>query len=61
VPSAELTVHFGSALDAAPATGWALVRIRAEHAGGGWAIDDAAVWSQSGRLLGLGRQARRVL
>jgi acyl-CoA thioesterase len=61
VPSAELSVHFGNALDAAPASGWALVRIRAEHAGSGWAVDDAAVWSEHRRLLALGRQARRLL
>jgi acyl-CoA thioesterase len=61
VPSAELTVHFGAALDDAPGAGWALVRIRAEHAGSGWAVDDAAVWSQAGRLLALGRQSRRIL
>jgi acyl-CoA thioesterase len=61
VPSAELTVHFGAALDDGPGAGWALVRIRAEHAGSGWAMDDAAVWSQAGRLLALGRQSRRVL
>jgi acyl-CoA thioesterase len=61
VPSAELTVHFGTALDDAPGTGWALVRMRADHAGSGWAVDDAAVWNQTGRLLALGRQARRVL
>jgi acyl-CoA thioesterase len=61
VPSAELTVHFGTALDDAPGAGWALVRIRAEHAGSGWAMDDAAVWSHAGRLLALGRQSRRIL
>jgi acyl-CoA thioesterase len=61
VPSAELTVHFGTALDDAPGAGWALARIRAEHAGSGWAMDDAAVWSQAGRLLALGRQSRRIL
>jgi acyl-CoA thioesterase len=61
VPSAELTVHFGTALDDAPGASWALVRIRAEHAGNGWAMDDAAVWSQAGRLLALGRQSRRIL
>ena len=61
VPSVELTVHFGTALDDAPGAGWALVRIRAEHAGNGWAMDDAAVWSQAGRLLALGRQSRRIL
>lgn len=60
VPTAELTVHFTDALDAAPAEGWALVRIRTEHAGSGWAIDDSTIWSSSGRLLALARQARAV-
>lgn len=61
VPSAELTVHFGDALDDGPVPGWALVRIRTEHAGSGWAMDDSAVWTPDGRLLALGRQARRIL
>ncbi|MGP3923483.1 acyl-CoA thioesterase [Streptomyces sp. 8N616] len=61
VPTAELTVHYGSALDDGPATGWALVRIRGEHAGSGWAVDDSAVWDADGHLLALARQARRVL
>ncbi|MET7527384.1 thioesterase family protein [Streptomyces sp900116325] len=60
VPTAELTVHFTDALDVAPAEGWALVRIRTEHAGSGWAIDDSTIWSTSGRLLALARQARAV-
>ncbi|MFF4234194.1 acyl-CoA thioesterase [Streptomyces sp. NPDC001820] len=60
VPTAELTVHFTDALDTGPATGWALVRIRTEHAGSGWAIDDSAVWSADGRLLALARQARII-
>ncbi|MEU1406695.1 thioesterase family protein [Streptomyces sp. NPDC005728] len=60
VPTAELTVHFTDALDGAPLRGWALVRIRTEHAGAGWAIDDSAVWSADGRLLALARQARAV-
>lgn len=61
VPSADLTVHFGDALDAGPAHGWALVRIRTEHAGSSWAVDDSAVWSSEGRVLAMARQARRVL
>ncbi|MFE0630508.1 acyl-CoA thioesterase [Streptomyces sp. NPDC058864] len=60
VPTAELTVHFSDALDAAPAEGWALVRSRTEHAGGGWAVEDSAVWAEDGRLLALARQARAV-
>ncbi|MFK4225870.1 acyl-CoA thioesterase [Streptomyces sp. NPDC019890] len=61
VPSAELTVHYGDALDHGPVGGWALVRIRTDHAGSGWAVDDSTVWAADGRLLGSGRQARRIL
>lgn len=65
VPSAELTVHFTDALDddgpdGDAREGWALVRIRTEQAGGGWAVDDSAVWAADGRLLAVGRQARVV-
>jgi acyl-CoA thioesterase len=61
IPTVDLTVHLTDALDAGPVGGWALTRIRAEFAGSGWAIDDSTVWSEDGRLLGLGRQTRRVL
>jgi acyl-CoA thioesterase len=61
VPTVDLTVHLTDALDAGPVGGWALMRIRTEHAGSGWAIDDSTVWSDDGRLLALGRQTRRVL
>lgn len=60
VPTAELTVHFTDALDGAAASEWSLVRIRTDHAGAGWAVDDSAVWSAEGRLLALGRQSRVV-
>ncbi|WP_128429770.1 acyl-CoA thioesterase [Streptomyces cyaneus] len=60
VPTAELTVHLTDALDGGAHEGWALVRIRTEHAGGGWAVDDSAVWSADGRLLALARQSRVV-
>nr|WP_081239489.1 thioesterase family protein [Streptomyces viridosporus] len=60
VPTAELTVHFTDALDDEAPEGWALVRIRTDHAGGGWAVDDSAVWSAGRRLLATGRQARVV-
>lgn len=60
VPTAELTVHFTDAVDAGPTSDWALVRIRTEHAGGGWAIENSALWSTDGRLLALARQARAV-
>lgn len=60
VPTAQLTVHFTDALDESAPEGWALVRIRTDHAGGGWAVDDSAVWSADGRLLALGRQSRVI-
>nr|WP_210588666.1 thioesterase family protein [Streptomyces sp. GESEQ-35] len=60
VPTAELTVHFTDALDQGVTEDWALVRIRTDHAGAGWAVDDGAVWSADGRLLALGRQSRVV-
>ncbi|MFE6624944.1 acyl-CoA thioesterase [Streptomyces sp. NPDC057740] len=60
VPTAELTVHLTDAFDEAVHEGWSLVRIRTEQAGGGWAVDDSAVWSGDGRLLALARQARVV-
>ncbi|CAM5712784.1 putative protein OS=Streptomyces albaduncus OX=68172 GN=FHS32_001851 PE=4 SV=1 [Streptomyces griseoloalbus] len=55
-----MTVHFTDALDDGPAHGGSLVRIRTDHAGGGWALDDSAVWSAEGRLLAAARQARVV-
>ncbi|MGV9654622.1 thioesterase family protein [Streptomyces sp. NPDC003554] len=58
VPTAELTVHFTDALDAAPVEDRVLVRIRTEYAGGGWTVEDSALWSTTGRLLALARQAR---
>ncbi|PIB07674.1 hypothetical protein B1C81_19390 [Streptomyces sp. HG99] len=60
VPTAELTVHFSNALDDGAAHGWALVRIRTEQAGSGWAVDDSTVWAADGRLLAVARQARVV-
>jgi hypothetical protein len=61
VPSVDLTVHLTDALDDGPCREWALVRIRTEHAGAGWAIDDSAVRVEDGRLLAVARQARRVV
>ncbi|MCO4696077.1 thioesterase family protein [Streptomyces sp. RO-S4] len=60
VPTAELTVHFSDALDDGSEYGWSLVRIRCDHAGGGWAVDDSAVWSRDRNLLAVARQARVV-
>lgn len=61
VPTAQLTVHLTDVLDGAPAQEWALVRIRTDHAGSGWAVDDSAVWAADGRLLALARQSRTIL
>ncbi|GGW30020.1 acyl-CoA thioesterase domain-containing protein [Streptomyces griseoloalbus] len=60
MPTAELTLHSTDALDHAAPRGWVLVRIRTGHAGGGWAVDDSAVWSAGRRLLATGRQARLI-
>jgi acyl-CoA thioesterase len=61
VPSVELTVHLTDALDAGPLDNdWLLVRIHAEHAGSGWAIEDSEVWLQNGTLIATGRQSRRI-
>ncbi|MFJ4465898.1 thioesterase family protein [Streptomyces sp. NPDC089424] len=60
VPTAELTVHFTDALDAGPAEDWVLLRIRTEHAGSGWAIENSCIWSTDAELLALARQARAV-
>ncbi|MFD8522320.1 hypothetical protein ACFV2D_20240 [Streptomyces capillispiralis] len=60
MPTAEPSTHFTDALDDGAPRGWALVRIRTEHAGGGWAVDDSAVWSSGLRLPASGRRARVV-
>ncbi|HEX4246338.1 MAG TPA: hypothetical protein VH008_00615 [Pseudonocardia sp.] len=61
MPTVELTVHLGEALEEKPAAGWALVSMRSQQAGSGWAVDDWVVWSADGQMLALGRQTRRVL
>ncbi|KUO17800.1 thioesterase family protein [Streptomyces dysideae] len=60
MPTAELTVRLTDALDDHVPDGWALVRIRTDHAGSGWAVDDSAVWSAEGCLLVPARQSRVV-
>lgn len=60
MPTVELSVHLGEALDEKPAGGWALVSMHNQQAGSGWAVDDCVVWSADGQLLALGRQTRRV-
>jgi acyl-CoA thioesterase len=40
---------------------WALVRIRADFAGGGWVVETSSVWNARGVLLGCASQQRKVL
>ncbi|OLR90547.1 thioesterase family protein [Actinokineospora bangkokensis] len=61
VPTVELAVHFGDAAADYDAREWALLRIRTEHAGGGWCVDASEVWDARGHLIATGRQARRVI
>jgi acyl-CoA thioesterase len=57
----QLSVEFTDELVGEPVGGWILVRIRTDHAGGGWVTDNSTAWSADGRLLAQARQARRVL
>jgi acyl-CoA thioesterase len=61
VPTGQLSIDFTDALAGGPVTDWILVRMRTEHAGGGWATDVSSAWTQDGRLLGQARQTRRIL
>ena len=63
VPSVELTVHFGTALDDAPGAGWALVRIRlrTRAAAGRWTtppsgVKPAGCWPSAGNPAGFSRR-----
>lgn len=61
IPTVQFNLQLTSRLDGEPVEGWALGRISTRHAGDGWAVDDSAIWSVTGDLLGLGRQTRRVI
>ncbi len=61
LPNVQLSIEFTDALAGDPVDGWILVRIRTDHAGGGWVTDDSTAWSAEGRLLAQARQVRRVL
>jgi hypothetical protein len=61
IPTADLAVHLTSDADRADPSAWHLVQIRTETAHDGWSVDGSTVWDADGRLMALGRQARRVL
>jgi acyl-CoA thioesterase len=63
VPSVDYAVHLVVDLTAAPlpAGSWVAVRQSCRGAGEGWAVDDATLHDQSGRLLAVATQSRRVL
>ncbi|MBI3686985.1 MAG: thioesterase family protein [Actinobacteria bacterium] len=61
VPTVQLSVHLHTDLAAAPVDGPLLVRQRNVSTRRGWSIDETDMWSRTGRLIGQGRQLRRVL
>jgi acyl-CoA thioesterase len=61
IPTAELAVHLTSDADRAEPSAWYLVRICTEAARDGWSLEGSSVWDADGRLMALGRQARRVI
>ncbi|MCG8918990.1 thioesterase family protein [Actinokineospora sp. PR83] len=61
VPTVDLAVHFAEGAPGFDAREWSLLRIRTEHAAGGWCVDASEVWSRGGELIATGRQARRVV
>jgi acyl-CoA thioesterase len=63
VPSVDYAVHLVVDLTAEPLPpgSWVAVRQRCRGAGEGWAVDDATLHDESGRLLALATQSRRVL
>lgn len=61
IPTADIAIHLTSAADHADPGAWHPVRISTEEAHDGWSLDGSAVWDCDGRLMALGRQARRVL
>ncbi len=61
VPTVEFAIHLAHPLHGLAVDDWVLVSIHTEHAGDGWAVDDAALHTRQGVLLATGRQTRRVL
>lgn len=61
IPTVDLTVHLTSAAADADPSGWYLVRITTQAAGGGWSLDASHIWDSEGRLMAEGHQARRVM
>lgn len=61
IPTTMLSVALTDGAHQCDPLDWALVRIRADFAAGGWAVETSTVWNQSGVLLGYASQQRRVL
>ncbi len=61
VPTVEFAIHLAPPLHGRAVDDWVLVSIHTEHAGHGWAVDDAALRTRQGVLLATGRQTRRVV
>jgi acyl-CoA thioesterase len=55
-PSCDLTIHCVDDTDRE----WVLVSIRARRARAGWAIGEAELWDDEGRLLGVAVQTMYV-
>jgi acyl-CoA thioesterase len=60
IPSVEIALHFAE-LPAATRSPWVLGDIRTTHAGGGYAIEDAELWTPAGELVLQVRQLRRIV
>lgn len=61
IPTAQLSVHLHADLRTRPLEGHVLAVQRNVTTGGGWSIDEAELWSDTGRLLAQARQLRRTL
>jgi acyl-CoA thioesterase len=60
--SVDLRYDFTGPIGAADAPdGWVLFEFLTRDFGEGWAIEDGAAWSRSGRLLAVARQLRKTL
>lgn len=60
MPTIDLTIQIADRFDGDPSSQWVLGTFSNVHAGAGYAVEDAELWSPDGRLLLTGRQTRRV-